>query len=163
VSPNIDWILLWQIGLLMTFATFLCCAMCTYICAPWCVSLLWTNTNTHTHFGRIPRQSLDKVSAHRHSLKFPNPKSIWFHFWSIWFRGLLRQIRDKRYHSLLGDREKCRKTFREFVVYDDDQVYPEFAVWYERVYEWRHQSQVDAVSIWLCGNWWATTDFCNDL
>jgi len=48
---------------------------------------------------------------------------------------LLRQIRDKNYHSLLGDREKCRKTFREFVVYDDDQVYPEFAVWYERVYD----------------------------
>lgn len=48
---------------------------------------------------------------------------------------LLRQIHDKRYHSLLGDREKCRKTFREFVIYDDDQVYPEFAVWYERVYE----------------------------
>lgn len=48
--------------------------------------------------------------------------------------GLLRQIKDKKYHSLLGDREKCRKTFREFVIYDDDQVYPEFAVWYERVY-----------------------------
>ena len=47
---------------------------------------------------------------------------------------LLRQIYEKNYHSLLGDREKCRKTFREFVVYDDDQVYPEFAVWYKRVY-----------------------------
>ncbi|CAJ1399876.1 unnamed protein product [Effrenium voratum] len=48
---------------------------------------------------------------------------------------IVRQIHDKNYHSLLGDREKCRKTFREFVVYDDDQVYPEFAVWYKRVYD----------------------------
>lgn len=53
----------------------------------------------------------------------------------VLFQGLLRQIRDKQYHSLLGDREKCRRTFREFVVYDDDQVYPEFAVWYKRVYQ----------------------------
>mmetsp|Transcript_23240 Transcript_23240/g.58728 ORF Transcript_23240/g.58728 Transcript_23240/m.58728 type:complete len:938 (+) Transcript_23240:273-3086(+) len=36
------------------------------------------------------------------------------------------------YDSVLGDREKCRNTFREMIVYDNDQVYPEFIVWYKR-------------------------------
>lgn len=49
--------------------------------------------------------------------------------------SLVRQCLHGNYHSLLGDREKCRGTFREFIVYDDDQVYPEIAVWYERLYE----------------------------
>ncbi|CAD7968348.1 unnamed protein product [Amoebophrya sp. A25] len=39
------------------------------------------------------------------------------------------------YHSVLGDREKCRRTFREFVVYDQAQVYPEWILWYERQYK----------------------------
>lgn len=37
------------------------------------------------------------------------------------------------FHSLLGDRLKAANTFREFVVFDDDQAYVEFVVWYERV------------------------------
>ncbi|CAE7482474.1 Tiparp [Symbiodinium pilosum] len=49
--------------------------------------------------------------------------------------SLVRQCRNGNYHSLLGDREKCRGTFREFIVYDDDQVYPEIAVWYQRLYD----------------------------
>jgi hypothetical protein len=36
------------------------------------------------------------------------------------------------YHSVLGDREKCRKTYKEFVVFASDQVYPEFIVTYKR-------------------------------
>jgi hypothetical protein len=36
------------------------------------------------------------------------------------------------FHSVLGDREKVRKTFREFIVYNTHQVYPEYIVWYER-------------------------------
>eukprot|EP00929_Paragymnodinium_shiwhaense_P093969 TRINITY_DN5431_c0_g1_i1.p1 TRINITY_DN5431_c0_g1~~TRINITY_DN5431_c0_g1_i1.p1 ORF type:complete len:913 (+),score=123.02 TRINITY_DN5431_c0_g1_i1:150-2888(+) len=36
------------------------------------------------------------------------------------------------YHSVIGDREKVRQTFREFVVFDSSQVYPEFIVWYVR-------------------------------
>jgi len=39
-----------------------------------------------------------------------------------------------KFHSVLGDREKTSGTFREFIVYDEDQVYPEFVVWYKRVY-----------------------------
>ena len=35
-----------------------------------------------------------------------------------------------QYDSVLGDREKCSGTFREFVVYDNDLVYPEFIVKY---------------------------------
>merc|ERR1711957_728696 len=34
------------------------------------------------------------------------------------------------HHSVLGDRIKVRKTFREFVVYSAEQVYPHFVVWY---------------------------------
>ena len=36
------------------------------------------------------------------------------------------------YHSVLGDREKCRGTFREFMVYDNAQIYPEWIIWYRR-------------------------------
>eukprot|EP00928_Gymnodinium_smaydae_P031164 TRINITY_DN22964_c0_g1_i1.p1 TRINITY_DN22964_c0_g1~~TRINITY_DN22964_c0_g1_i1.p1 ORF type:complete len:638 (+),score=80.85 TRINITY_DN22964_c0_g1_i1:184-1914(+) len=49
--------------------------------------------------------------------------------------SLVRQCVRGTYHSVLGDREKSRKTYREFIVYDDDQVYPEFIVWYKRVYD----------------------------
>merc|ERR1740121_863357 len=37
------------------------------------------------------------------------------------------------FHAVLGDREKVRGTFREFVIFDNDQVYPEYLVWYSRV------------------------------
>mmetsp|Transcript_78219 Transcript_78219/g.253320 ORF Transcript_78219/g.253320 Transcript_78219/m.253320 type:complete len:846 (-) Transcript_78219:170-2707(-) len=36
------------------------------------------------------------------------------------------------HHSVLGDREKVRQTFREFVVFDAHQAYPEYIVWYTR-------------------------------
>eukprot|EP00397_Hematodinium_sp_SG-2012_P033360 GEMP01035633.1.p1 GENE.GEMP01035633.1~~GEMP01035633.1.p1 ORF type:complete len:456 (+),score=84.90 GEMP01035633.1:171-1538(+) len=39
-----------------------------------------------------------------------------------------------KYHSVLGDREKIRGTFREFVVFDSDQAYPEFIVIYRRIF-----------------------------
>lgn len=36
------------------------------------------------------------------------------------------------YDSVLGDREKCRNTFKEFVIYGSDQAYPEYIVQYTR-------------------------------
>jgi len=39
-----------------------------------------------------------------------------------------------RHHCVLGDREKIRGTYREFIVFDDDQVYPEYIVKYRRQY-----------------------------
>eukprot|EP00928_Gymnodinium_smaydae_P053812 TRINITY_DN37722_c0_g1_i1.p1 TRINITY_DN37722_c0_g1~~TRINITY_DN37722_c0_g1_i1.p1 ORF type:complete len:553 (-),score=131.15 TRINITY_DN37722_c0_g1_i1:80-1738(-) len=36
------------------------------------------------------------------------------------------------YHSICGDRIACRDTFREFVVFDEAQVYPNFVVQYKR-------------------------------
>eukprot|EP00930_Biecheleria_cincta_P043404 TRINITY_DN29805_c0_g1_i1.p1 TRINITY_DN29805_c0_g1~~TRINITY_DN29805_c0_g1_i1.p1 ORF type:complete len:664 (+),score=102.90 TRINITY_DN29805_c0_g1_i1:135-2126(+) len=39
-----------------------------------------------------------------------------------------------KYHSVLGDREKIRNTYREIMVYDDDQVYPAYIVRYRRQY-----------------------------
>jgi len=37
--------------------------------------------------------------------------------------------------SVLGDREKCRGTFREFIIFDDSQVYPEWLIWYRRRFD----------------------------
>lgn len=42
------------------------------------------------------------------------------------------------YQSVLGDREQCRGTFKEVVVFDCDLVYPEFVVKYKRVYDSEH-------------------------
>lgn len=39
-----------------------------------------------------------------------------------------------QFDSVLGDREKTRGTYREFMVYDDDQVYPAYIVKYRRQY-----------------------------
>mmetsp|Transcript_37161 Transcript_37161/g.81101 ORF Transcript_37161/g.81101 Transcript_37161/m.81101 type:complete len:647 (-) Transcript_37161:61-2001(-) len=36
------------------------------------------------------------------------------------------------HHSVLGDREKVRQTFREFVIFDGHQAYPEYIVWFIR-------------------------------
>ena len=38
----------------------------------------------------------------------------------------------KDYDSLLGDREAASGTYREFIVYDADQVYPEYVIIYKR-------------------------------
>jgi len=37
-----------------------------------------------------------------------------------------------KYHSVIGDRESVVGTYRELIVFDSDQVYPEFVVWYTR-------------------------------
>jgi len=39
----------------------------------------------------------------------------------------------RKYHSVVGDRERIRGTYREFVVYDNDAAYPEFVVIYSRI------------------------------
>jgi len=38
-----------------------------------------------------------------------------------------------KFHGVLGDRKKCRGTFREFVVFDEDQVYANYILGYRRV------------------------------
>ena len=37
-------------------------------------------------------------------------------------------------HLILGDREKTRKTYREFVLFDSEDVYPEYVIEYQRKY-----------------------------
>lgn len=44
------------------------------------------------------------------------------------------EVQSGRYDSTLGDRLKKVDTFREFVVYNADQIYPEFVVVYQRNY-----------------------------
>lgn len=43
------------------------------------------------------------------------------------------QVASGAFDSVLGDRCRVSGTFREFVVYDADQVYPEYVVFYSRV------------------------------
>lgn len=45
---------------------------------------------------------------------------------------LQRQVLAGTFDSILGDRRKFRGTYREFVVFDSNQVYPAFLVWYTR-------------------------------
>jgi hypothetical protein len=40
-----------------------------------------------------------------------------------------------QFDSILGDREKCRGTFKEYVLFDADQVYVEYVIYYRRIYE----------------------------
>lgn len=46
---------------------------------------------------------------------------------------LTKEVVHGGYHSVLGDRGKCRGTFKEFVVFASDQVYPEYIVTYKRI------------------------------
>jgi len=39
-----------------------------------------------------------------------------------------------RFNCVLGDRKKCRGTFREFVLFDSEDVYPEYLIEYTRDY-----------------------------
>jgi len=43
-------------------------------------------------------------------------------------------MRSGKYESVLGDRSAAVGTYREFVVYQEAQVYPEYAVLYRREY-----------------------------
>merc|ERR1712072_1209580 len=47
---------------------------------------------------------------------------------------LVKSCTDGPYHCVVGDREKCRGTYREIMVYNNTQVYPEYVIWYKRVY-----------------------------
>jgi len=38
------------------------------------------------------------------------------------------------YDCILGDREKCRNTYREFVFYDTENIYAEYIIFYKRLY-----------------------------
>ena len=38
------------------------------------------------------------------------------------------------FHSVVGDREKAVGTFREFIVFDEKSIYPEYVALYRREY-----------------------------
>jgi len=46
-----------------------------------------------------------------------------------------RAINSGQYDSVLGDREKAVNTYREFVVFDEHLVYPEFVCLYQRSFD----------------------------
>jgi len=48
---------------------------------------------------------------------------------------LVQSCLSGRYTSVMGDREKCRGTFREFVLFDSENVYPEYEIEYKRIYD----------------------------
>jgi len=47
---------------------------------------------------------------------------------------LAQKVHSGAFDSVLGDREKCSGTHREFVVFDADAVYPNYAVFYRRTF-----------------------------
>merc|ERR1719261_2595 len=47
--------------------------------------------------------------------------------------GLVNNVLKGNFDSILGDRRKCRGTFREFVVFDKDQLYPNYILAYKRI------------------------------
>lgn len=51
---------------------------------------------------------------------------------------LQKQVEAGQYNSILGDREKCRGTFKEYVVFDADQVYIEYLLLYRRAFNGTH-------------------------
>jgi hypothetical protein len=48
--------------------------------------------------------------------------------------ALQGKVTSGEYHSILGDREKCRNTYKEYVIFDDDQVYVDYILHYKRVF-----------------------------
>ena len=49
---------------------------------------------------------------------------------------LKKEVFDGPYHSVFGDRVKTLgKPYREIIVYDKDQIYPEYLVLYERLFK----------------------------
>jgi len=53
------------------------------------------------------------------------------------------EVSSGQHDSCLGDRLKAAQTFREFVVYDADQVYPEYVIFYTRTYAGESQTEMD--------------------
>jgi len=47
---------------------------------------------------------------------------------------LVRDCIEGPYGCVLGDREKCRGTYREFIFFDTEDVYPEYIIGYQRLY-----------------------------
>mmetsp|Transcript_53448 Transcript_53448/g.148086 ORF Transcript_53448/g.148086 Transcript_53448/m.148086 type:complete len:522 (-) Transcript_53448:157-1722(-) len=47
---------------------------------------------------------------------------------------LVRSVLEGPHDTILGDREKCRGTYREFVIFDTEDVYPEYLIEYRRNY-----------------------------
>jgi hypothetical protein len=48
--------------------------------------------------------------------------------------ALQAKVTSGEYHSILGDREKCRGTYKEYVIFDGDQVYVDYILYYKRVF-----------------------------
>ena len=49
--------------------------------------------------------------------------------------SLLGPVRPRRFQAVLGDREAVVDTYREFVVFDDAQIYPEYVIIYTRSFD----------------------------
>merc|ERR1712032_398106 len=47
---------------------------------------------------------------------------------------LVNNVLQGPYDSVFGDREKCRNTFKEIVIYESSQAYPEYIGYYRRKY-----------------------------
>jgi len=46
--------------------------------------------------------------------------------------ALVKACVEGTYDCVLGDREKCRGTFREFIFFDTEDIYAEYIIYYRR-------------------------------
>lgn len=56
------------------------------------------------------------------------------------------KVKDGSFDSVLADLARYRKTFREFVVYDADQIYPEYVILYQRVFKADNAEQIREIA-----------------
>ena len=54
----------------------------------------------------------------------------------------------KDYDSVLGDREQSVNTYREFVVFKDEQIYPEYVILYEKDFS---EPETEATTVVISG------------
>lgn len=57
----------------------------------------------------------------------------------------VEKVKAGEFDSTLGDRAKTVGTFREFVVYDADQIYPEYVVLYSRIHKGDAEAHKEAL------------------
>eukprot|EP00927_Polykrikos_kofoidii_P055585 TRINITY_DN49803_c0_g1_i1.p1 TRINITY_DN49803_c0_g1~~TRINITY_DN49803_c0_g1_i1.p1 ORF type:complete len:607 (-),score=91.35 TRINITY_DN49803_c0_g1_i1:38-1858(-) len=60
--------------------------------------------------------------------------------------GAYGHVKDLSFDSVLADLQKYRKTFREFVLYDADQIYPEYVVLYSRLHRDQAEGDVERLA-----------------
>jgi len=111
---------------------------------------LYAGSTTGTLYGRGTYLSDSCTKADEYSVEIPEGPNVGLHCFLLCrtlggnvnynidvtprAADLEKSVFEGCYDSVLGDREKCRDTFKEIVIYDSSQAYPEYIVYYKRKY-----------------------------